>query len=338
VDSREEARLIDAARGGDERSFQALIAPQRASLHAHCYRLLGSLADADDALQETLLGAWKGIRGFEGRSALRSWLFTIATHACMRFASQRQHRITPPERSEPSDPHAELPAPLTDEHWLEPYPDGRLGALDDAASPEARYSERESIELAFVAALQLLPATQRAVLILRDVLGFSADEAAEALETSVASANSALQRARNTLDRRLPDGSQAKNRKEIGEEAHRRITEDFLSAWSRADVAALVALLTEDVTFTMPPLPCWFRGPEDVGTFFGSRVFALRWRFFATHANGQPAIAAYGWHAESRTYRLEVLNVLGLRGERVTAINSFLEPTAERFALLPVVS
>lgn len=334
--STEEAELIEAARGGDEASFRRLIAPQRAALHAHCYRLLGSVADADDALQDTLYAAWRGLAGFEGRSTLRSWLFTIGTRACIRFASHRSPRVTAPDRCGPSDPHAELPEPLTETAWLEPFP-GDTTALPSELSVEARYSERESVELAFVAALQLLPAVQRAALILRDVLGFSAHETADALATSEAAVTSALQRARSTLSERAPGLSQVANRRVLGEEGHRRLTEAFLAAWIRADVPALVALLADDVSFTMPPLPCWFRGKHDVGLFFAERVFALRWRFVATQANGQPAIAAYQWHEETAAYRFDVLNVLDLRGEQVMGVSSFLAVSAERFGLLPSI-
>ncbi|HEU5073672.1 MAG TPA: RNA polymerase subunit sigma-70 [Polyangiaceae bacterium] len=326
-----EADLIEAARAGDETSFQRLVSAQRASLRAHCYRMLGSAADADDALQETLLAAWQGIDRFEGRSKFRSWLFTIATHACMRLASRRPKRVTPPQLTAPGDPRADLPEPLLETAWLEPYTYD-AAEHDARASVEAQYSECESVELAFVAALQLLPASQRAALILRDVLGFSARETASSLETSEASINSALQRARETVARQTPI-SQATNRRTIGEETHRRLVADFMGAWQRADVPALVALLAEDATFSMPPLPCWFRGRQDIGVFFAERVFALQWRFVPARANGQAAIAGYQRHEGSSTYRFEVLNVLDLRGQHVASICSFLKEASEPFGL-----
>ncbi|MDF2693845.1 MAG: polymerase subunit sigma-24 [Labilithrix sp.] len=335
MEVREETALLEAARGGDEASFQRLVLAHRSSLRAHCYRFLGSMADADDALQEALLGAWQGIGRFEGRSSLRTWLFTISTHACMRFASRRPGRLSPIDRAPPADPRAALPEPVLEAIWLEAYPDDP--ALSDIVeSPEARYAERESIELAFVAALQLLPATQRAVLVLRDVLGFSAQETAEALDTSVASANSALQRARETIERRVPDPSQAANKRSLGVETHRRLVEDFIAAWSRADVDRIVTLLSEDATFTMPPLPCWFRGSDALRVFLAERVFALKWRFLATSANGQPAMAAYQWDEASGTYQLDVLNVLELRGDRVAGIHAFLRIGGGPFALAAV--
>jgi RNA polymerase sigma-70 factor (TIGR02960 family) len=336
MDAGEEAALLQAARGGDQASFQRLVRAHHPSLRAHCYRLLGSAADADDALQETLVGAWQGIGRFEGRSSLRTWLFTIATHACMRFASRHPRgrgRLSPIDRAPPSDPRATLPEPVLEAIWLEAYPDDP--ALSDGVeSPEARYAERESIELAFVAALQLLPATQRAVLVLRDVLGLSAHETAEALDTSVASANSALQRARETIERRVPDESQATNKRALGVEKHRRLVDDFIGAWSRADVEGIVALLAEDATFTMPPLPCWFHGRGALRVFLAERVFALKWRFLETSANGQPAMAAYQWDDATSTYRLDVLNVLQLRGDRVAGIHAFLRiDAADQFGL-----
>jgi RNA polymerase sigma-70 factor (ECF subfamily) len=327
--------LIEAARQGDDTAFQKLVADHRPSLRAHCYRFLGSRADADDALQEALVAAWQGMGRFEGRSALRTWLFTIATNACIRLAARRPGRRSPIDRAPPSDPRAELPEQILEPIWLEPYSDDPL-LSERPLSPDARYAERESVELAFVAALQLLPATQRAVLVLRDVLGFSAQETADALETSVASSNSALQRARQTLELRLPERSQAANRHALGDEAQRQLVESFISAWSRADVDGIVALLAEDATFTMPPLPCWFRGRDALRVFITERVFALSWRFLATSANGQPAMAAYQWHEATKTYRLDVLNVLELRGGRIGGIHAFLGVDAGALRLAPV--
>lgn len=333
MDPREEAAVVRAARDGDEASFRELVRIHRPSLRAHCYRFLGSTADAEDALQQTLINAWQGMGKFEARSSFRTWLLTIATHVCMRLGTRRAGgRLSPIDRSPPADPRAALPDEVLEAVWLEAYPD-EAALLDGAPSPEARYAERESVELAFVAALQLLPSTQRAVLVLRDVLGFSAQETAEALETSVASANSALQRARETIARRLPDESQATNSRSLGDEAHRRLVDNFIAAWSRADVDQIVALLTEDAVFTMPPLPCWFRGREAIRVFLSTRVFALRWRFLETSANGQPAMAAYKFDDATTTYRLDVLNVFELRGDRIAGIHAFLGIDAEPFGL-----
>lgn len=319
----EEARLLGAARRGDAKAFEALARRHRGALHAHCYRLLGSLHDADDALQETLVSAWQNLSGFEGRSALRTWLFTIATRAALRIAEQRRVRVLSPALGGQGDPLGELPAPFDDGLFVEPYPDRRFGLGDDR-SPEARYEERESVELAFVAALQNLPPSQRAVLVLRDVLGMSADETAAALATSVAAANSALARARTTLDARALPRSQAANRRALGDARLGALVERFVSAWGRADVDAIVTMLAEDATFTMPPLPLWFRGREDIAAFLRTRVFALRWRFAVTSINGQPAMAAYLFDEARGEYVLDVVNVLSFHDAQVVAIDAFL--------------
>lgn len=327
-----EPQLLEAARGGDERAYQRLIEPHRRTLRAHCYRMLGSLFDAEDALQEALLNAWQGISRFEGRSSVRTWLYTIATHSCLHLIAKRPRRVLATEYGPAADPRADIPAPLEETLWLQPFPDDDLG--EQATSPEARYEQRESVELAFVAALQHLPGTQRAVLILRDVLGLSAQEVAEAMQTTVASANSTLQRAREALERKLPPASQQATRRALGEERHRKLLQDFLGAWQRADVTSIMALLTEDASFSMPPLPCWFAGHADIRTFLTERVFQLKWRFVPAHANGQPAMAAYQWNAETGTYRLDLINVFTQRADRIAAISAFLgHASSLRFGL-----
>src|SRR5437016_9555260 len=195
-----ERELLEGARQGDENAFQQLVSPHRAELHAHCYRMLGSVPDAEDALQESLLRAWRGLPRFEGRSSLRSWLYTIATNTCLNAIARRPKRVLPIDYAPASDPHEGPGEPVVESVWVEPYPDETLGLEDGFASPEARYEQREAVELAFVAALQNLAPNQRAVLILREVLGFSAREVADSLETSVPSVNSALQRARKTVE------------------------------------------------------------------------------------------------------------------------------------------
>src|SRR5437764_543909 len=202
------SQLLQAARRGDEDAYTRLIGPHRAQLHAHCYRMLASAPDAEDALQEALLGAWRGLPRFEGRSSLRSWLYTIATNACLKAIERRPPRVLPIDYGPAADPHDTLAEPLVESVWVEPYPDDQFALEDGFAAPEARYEQREGVELAFIAALQHLPARQRAVLILRDVLGFSAREVAEALDTSPVSVDSALQRAHKTVDRRVPAQSQ----------------------------------------------------------------------------------------------------------------------------------
>ena len=227
--------------------------------------MLGSVHDADDALQETLLGAWKGRGGFEGRSSLRSWLYTIATNASLRILDGRKRRELPGGTGRGDDPHEPLAHPLAESVWIEPYPDELL-----------RYEDREGVELAYVAALQLLPPNQRAALILREVLGFSARETAEVLDTSVASVNSAVQRARAKLDRELPARSQQETLRALGDERSRELVTRFVDAWNRADVAAIVAMLSEEASFSMPPLPTWFRGKADIAAFLAKFLEAER--------------------------------------------------------------
>ena len=262
-----DARLLEAARAGDEDAFARLVEPHRRALHAHCYRMLGSVADAEDALQDALLNAWRGLAKFEGRSSLRSWLYTIATNACLRAIERRPKRVLPIDYAPAADPHDGLAEPLVESVWLEPYPDERHGLEDGLAGPEARYEQRESVELAFIAALQHLPARQRAVLILRDVLGFSARETAAALEMSSPGVDSALQRAHKAVDERLPDRSQQAVLGSLDDQGLREIVDRYVDAFERADVDAVVEMLAADGAFTMPPLPTWYRGREAVAAF-----------------------------------------------------------------------
>src|SRR3712207_6448568 len=226
----EDRALVDAARRGDEHAYARLVEPRRAELHAHCYRMLGSLHDAEDALQEATLRAWRGLGRFEGRSSLRSWLYTIATNACLTAIEKRPKRVLPIDYGPSADPHDDSPLglPPTESVWVEPYPDGELGLEDGLAGPDARYEQREAVELAFVAAIQHLPANQRAALILREVLGFSAEETAASLETTVASVNSALQRARKTVDERLPERSQQATLRALDDDDLRGVVEGFI--------------------------------------------------------------------------------------------------------------
>ena len=242
----QERELLEAARGGDEDAFGRLVEPHRGELHAHCYRMLGSVHDAEDALQEALLRAWRGLPRFEGRSSLRSWLYRIATNTCLDAIAKRPKRVLPVDYGPPTDPHDGPGEPLVESVWVEPYPDETLGVEDGFAAPEARYEQREGVELAFIAALQHLPANQRAVLILREVLGFSAKEVAETLETTTASVNSALQRARKTVDERMPEQSQQATLRSLGDDGVREIVEGYVDAWERGDVDAVVAMLAED--------------------------------------------------------------------------------------------
>jgi len=325
-----ERELLEAARSGDNDAYGRLIGPYRAELHAHCYRMLGSVADAEDALQETLLRAWRGLARFEGRSSLRSWLYKIATNACLKAIERRPKRVLPIDYAPAADPHDGPAEPVTESVWLEPYPDERLGLEGGLLGPDARYEQREGIELAFTAALQHLPARQRAVLILRDVLGYSARETAEALETTPVSVDSALQRAHKTIDERVPKQSQQATLRSLGDDALDDIVERFVAAWERNDVEAVVALLTEDARMTMPPLPSWYSGREAVASFM--RGWALsegkRWRLVPARANAQLAFGGYTRDERTGIFMPHSVKVLTLRGAEIEEITAFLNPDA----------
>jgi RNA polymerase sigma-70 factor, ECF subfamily len=323
--------LLDSARSGDERAYQDLVEPHRSELHAHCYRMLGSVHDAEDALQEALLRAWRGLARFEGRSSLRSWLYTIATNTCLNAIEKRPKRVLPIDYGPATDPHVAPGEPIVESVWIEPYPDEMLGLEDGYAAPEARYEQRESVELAFIAALQHLPPNQRAVLILREVLGFSAKEVAQSLETTVASVNSALQRARVAVDERVPDQSQQTTLRSLGDEGIRELVDRYVDAWERNDVEAFASMLAEDATFAMPPLASWYRGREAISAWAAGWPLsgAWRWRTVSTRANGQPALGFYAWNAEAESYRPFALNVLTLRGDQVADVTAFIARSAE---------
>lgn len=323
--------VLAAAKGGDERAFSRLVEPYRGELHAHCYRMLGSVYDADDALQETLLRAWRGLPRFEGRSALRSWLYTIATNACLTQIAKRPKRVLPIDYGPAADPHVPPGQPIVESVWLEPYPDEMLGIEDGYAAPEARYERREGVELAFVAALQHLAPNQRAVLILREVLGFSAKETAKMLETTVASVNSALQRARSAVEQRVPEQSQQATLRSLPDGSLRRLIERYVDAWEQCDVAAFAAMLTDDATFAMPPLSTWYESRAGIATWAANAPLsgAWRWRTAYTRANGQPALGFYAWDEEAGAYLPFALNVLTLRGTEISNVTAFIARSTE---------
>jgi RNA polymerase sigma-70 factor (ECF subfamily) len=316
-----------AASAPTEEDFRLLVENHRRELHAHCYRMLGSLHDAEDALQDTLLRAWRGLPEFSGRGSLRGWLYTIATNACLDAISRRSRRVLPIDYGPSSTPSSGNGEPLVESVWIEPYPDEAIGLADGYAGPDARYEQREAVELAFVASLQHLPATQRAVLILRDVLGFSAREVAETLETSVASVNSAMQRARRAVEQRLPERSQQETLRTLGDEQMRKLVEDYLEAWTRADVDALKALLAEDAVFSMPPWPTWWRGAETIAGFSRTAVnLCPDTRTLSVRANGQLAVAAYGLDPDTERYTPTAIDVYTLRDGRIKEITAFVMP------------
>ncbi len=325
--TRVQTERLAAAQSGDEAAFGLLVAPYRGELHAHCYRMLGSVHDAEDALQETLLRSWRALPRFERRSSLRSWLYTIATNTSLNLIARRPARVLPTDFGPRANPEAGPGAPLSESVWVEPFADERLGAEVGRASPEARYDLRESIELAFVAALQHLPATQRAVLILREVLGYSAREVAHALDMTVPAVNSALQRARRAVDERAPEQTQQQTLRALGDAALEAIVDRYVAAWERDDVDAVVALLTEDATISMPPLRTWFGGSrEEFARFLTLWPLSGQWRWktVRTWANGQPAIGFYAFNPELAHHEPFALNVLSFRGELVCDVVAFV--------------
>jgi RNA polymerase sigma-70 factor (ECF subfamily) len=317
-----EEELLAAAQRGDHDAFGRLVDAHRAELHAHCYRMLGSFHDAEDAFQETLLRAWQALPRFGGPRLLRPWLHKIATNVCLNVLKRRPKRVLPLEYGPPLGPNEAPGEPVGDPVWVEPYPDGELRLAAGHAGPEAVYEQREAVELAFITAVQHLPATQRAVLLLRDVLGFSSREAAESLDTTEASVNSALQRARRSVDERLPERTQQATLRTLGDQRVRDIVGRYVAAWSRGDVNAITAMLAEDATFAMPPYPAWWRGREVIAAFAAEPVH----RYLPARANGQVANAAYRWNPERSKYVAEALEVLTLQGSLVKDMTAFMMP------------
>jgi RNA polymerase sigma-70 factor (TIGR02960 family) len=315
--------VLSRARAGEEEAFRDLVDPYRRELQLHCYRILGSLQDAEDQLQETLLAAWRGLDGFEGRSSLRAWLYRIATNRCLNALRDRGRR--PQEASAMAEPPE--PTRSVEPIWLEPYPDVLLeGLADTTPGPAARYETRESVGLAFVAALQHLPPRQRAALVLRDVLGFRTTEVAEMLDSSEASVKSALQRARATVESRVSAGG--RERAPLpGSAAERELVERFVAAAERGDTDGMVSLLTDDAWLTMPPEPYEYQGGEAIGRFLRDRAMrrGANLRLVPTRANGQPAFGCYLPDAQAAVARAYGLIVLTLTDDRISAITWFGE-------------
>lgn len=326
---------LTAARSGDEHHFAKLTDPYRRELQVHCYRILGSFHEAEDMVQETILKAWKRLDTYEGRASFRSWLYKIATNTSLDFLdSKRSRRLLPPQSATASNPTEQIAPPSTELAWLEPFPDEWLEDTS-AVNPEARYTDSESISLAFLTALQALPPRQRAVLILRDVLDFSAIETSEILDATVSSVNSALHRARRTLSdhyhgRELPVSSS------VDDERTQWLLDQFVRAWESADVDGLVALLKEDATLAMPPSPSWYQGRTAIGRFAAVTVFgdggmfgglaAGRWRLMSTRSNASPAFAIYQ-HTGSNEYQAFGIHVLEIQAGEIFQIISFIDPS-----------
>ena len=313
-----------SASEAERAQFDTLVAPFRRELKAHCYRMSGSVHDAEDLLQDTLLRAWRGLAKFEGRSSVRTWLYRVATSACLDAADKKKARTLPMSMG-PKSTSTDGMQPDPEVSWLEPLP---VGMVPDAPpNPEARFSARESVSLAFLAALQRLPPKQRAVLILRDVLGWPADECAELLETSVPSVNSALQRARDTM---ATASAVPPPKPQESDTATRTLLARYVRAWEEADVPGLVALLHEDAVLSMPPFSSWFQGPRDIGNAIGGMVLPPDakgvYRLVPVSANGDPGFAMYAKDPASGAFRAQAIHVIRISGTKVAEVTAFLDP------------
>jgi RNA polymerase sigma-70 factor (TIGR02960 family) len=308
------AAVLAAARSGDAAAFEELVAPYRSELIAYCYRMLGSVQDAEDVVQDSLVRAWRAVGRLDERGFVRAWLYKIATNRCLSVIEKRGRRELPVDVM-PGTPPAEIT-------WLEPYPD---------VSPEARYLSRESVELAFVAALQHLSARQRAALILREVLGFSAAEVAEQLDTTPAAVNSALQRARSAIQSAGP--TQQTVLRDLGDAAVRDIVVRWADAWEAGDVDAIVEMLSDEARYSMPPVPVWYRGKDEIRAFLVGGPLQSQWRFLPTSANGQIAFGTYMASGEAPEYVPGGLDVLTLRAGQVAEITAFLTADLTSFGL-----
>ena len=326
--------------------FEELMRPQVEFLHRLAWRFTGSVTDAEDLVQETFLRAWKRLETFEGRASFRSWLYKIATNTCLDFLdTKRSRRLLPFQVSSVSDPHTPIVSPSPELTWLEPFPDEWL-ADTTAVNPEARYSQSESISISFLTALQVLPARQRAVLILRDVLDFSASETAEVLELTISSVNSALNRARKTLTERYQGKMPEASRISYADEKSKQLLDHYIQAWQSADVNSLVALLKEDAILAMPPSPSWYQGNHAIGKFLAATVLGDggmfpgdakdRWRLLPTRANASLALAMYQRDEKDR-YPAFGLQVLVWEGNKITQIVNFIDPILLAYFRLPTI-
>ena len=325
--------VIAAAAAGDADAFAALFEPYRGELHALGYRMLGSVDDADDVIQDVAIKAWRGLAGFEGRSSVRTWLYRIATNACLNRLARRPARTVPLAYGPPAAP-GEGPGPFLEEDiWLSPYP-GRL-LIDDSLQPETAAERAETVELAFVTALQLLSPQSRAVLILRAVLAYSAQETADMLGMTVPAVNSALQRARAAIRDRVPSPSQQQALRELGDERVHELVTGYAQAMKAGDVDALLTLFHQDATWCMPPQPAWYAGLDAIAGFVADFALLDTWDHLFTSANGQPAVACYRWDEHEGAYVAAVLDVLTIRGDKIAAVTAFVDARAVRACGLP---
>ena len=325
--------LLDRARAGDGEAFRQVAEPHRRELQLHCYRMLGSLQDAEDALQDTLLAAWRGLAAFEGRSSLRTWLYQVATSRCLNILRANRRRPV----VNPLPPGVEIPEPSRTGEviWLEPYPDALLGGPNEPPGPEGRYEASEAISIAFLTALQALSARQRAVLILRDVLGYRAREVATILDTSEESVTSALKRARAIVQQRLAPTAGHQPPPRPGSPEERELVDRLARAYETGDIDALVTLLTDDVAVTMPPMPLEYHGIEQAARFLAAITFrdGRTFRLIETRANGQPAFGTYVRDPRGGPLHATSLVVVTLAGDRVSALTRFDASVLTRFDL-----
>jgi RNA polymerase sigma-70 factor (ECF subfamily) len=337
--SGENAGYLSAALAGDSRAFELLTEPYRRELLTHCYRMLGSLQDAEDLVQETLLRAWRRLSTYEGRASLRSWLYKISTNACLDALARRPRRLLPPSLYPQAGSLTSLPAPVSEPIWLDPFPDELQAPEDIASAPEARFEARESISLSFLVALQLLPPRQRCVLILCDVLDWQAGELAEMLGTSVGSVNSLLHRARVTLGKNYHSHRYDSTGTLSVDQGTRALLDRYLRAWESADMDEIVALLRENTIFAMPPFPLWLQGQAAIRTFISAVILngdaQGRWRLLPIRANGGSAFAWYQKDDSSHGYQAFAIQVLSLDAGRVAEITTFVEKSLFRFFNLP---
>ncbi len=318
----------------DDDAFRQLVEAHQRALRVHCYRMLGSLQDAEDQTQETLLRAWRNLQTFQGRASVRAWLYRIATNACLDELDRRGRRLLPPMLGAPSASFVPSQGFGDDTPWLEPMPDAWLEVADTSPGPEARYEAREAVELAFVATLQRLAPRQRAVLLMRDVLGWSARDVASLLDMTVPAANSALQRARERLDRSATPGAPR-----LAPEAERALVERYIGAWEQGDVNAFVSLLKDDAVLSMPPLAEWYVGRTAIGEFFSWATGPQGlgpYRYVPTRANGSIAFGIYATGPNGPASAPFILQVLLADQDGIAALTSFINPGLFRYFDLPL--
>jgi RNA polymerase sigma-70 factor (ECF subfamily) len=332
------AAALAAALAGDSGAFSTLAEPFRRELLAHCYRMTGSLEDAEDLVQETFLRAWRRLETYQGRASFRAWLYKIATNACLDALKRRPRRSLPVQSCAQSEPGTPLAPPIPEPVWIQPFPDELLAPSE--TNPEARYDARESISLAFLIALQYLAPRQRCALILGEVLDWQPAEIAAALETTISAVNSLLHRARSILKQRYTAGRPVSVEPTLSEDQVKELLERYLQAWETADVESIISMLKSDATFPMPPMPVWFRGRPAIKSFISATILAGeargRWRLHPLHANGQPGFAFYRRDEQTGRYSAYAIQVLTFDGDLLSDVTTFGFPELLPAFNLPV--